>query len=222
MRRAYCTPRWPSPPTPNTATKSPALACASRSAERWSGQPHQQQRSIDRPLRVPRSSRSTLRSSPPHNRRHAARRCSLDLCSSRGPRRGNTDGTHQLPPETDASALTFSPRRRRRSCRSVRPLRDQAPSPHLIGNIPRRSRNLNENLPPQALDANANLARGWSEQRLFSKFAGAHGMNRAIGRRTWHNLPSSLVRMAGATLRFRHIGGVVSFVSADSSPQLRR
>src|SRR5271169_3400424 len=32
MWRAYCTPRWPNPPTPNTATKSPALAGEFRSA----------------------------------------------------------------------------------------------------------------------------------------------------------------------------------------------
>src|SRR5580658_5870171 len=71
------------------------------------------------------------------------------------------------------------------------------------------------------LDANANMARGWIEQRLFSKFqfAGAHGMNRAIGRRAWHNLPSSLVRMANAMLRFRSLTTEELLVS---SPQIAR
>ena len=147
MRRAYCTPRWPSPPTPNTATRSPARAGEFRSALK-----------VVRPAHSRGAASTEERSSGTaikpldlgdHHLGVAAVVLHAGVALVGAVHEIAVAAVLAVPAaaaeEADADALAHasSPRRLRRWRRSVRPLRGQALSATRSARAPRPSRNPN-------------------------------------------------------------------------------
>ena len=187
MRRAYCTPRWPSPPTPNTATKSPALAGEFRSALKVvrpahsSGAASTDERSSGTAIRPLDFGDHHLRVAAIVLYAGVALVCAVHEIAvaavlavpAVAAEEADADALAHLP-AFDAVADHIDPSDRF-VARHPRPLDRQDP-------LDRRGIRMAH---AAGLDADADMARRWIKQRLFGQLqlARAHRMHGPIGRR---------------------------------------